>query len=216
MLFFPGIIHEFDPYADLLYREFLISHCSCHWLSSALWISSPCAVSKVVQLSFDKISRWRRLLQLSQLVWWPGLVSAWTYHRRDGVSWSVLVASADLVLSLLLPCALASGLMVTAALVYWVLRFLRFTVNIRNVCVLLAPWMASNTCIVTYLFTKELHSSRAGLIAAAFIAIVPGQSSGQTLSFLPFFFPSLILFPFPLPFTASCRLHLSFSGRFLW
>lgn len=62
----------------------------------------------------------------------------------------------------------------TAAIVYWVLNALRLTVNIRNVCVLLAPWMASNTAVVTYLFAKELHSSKAGLLAAAFISIVPG------------------------------------------
>jgi len=64
--------------------------------------------------------------------------------------------------------------MVTAAVVYWVSHFFNITLQIRNICVLLAPWFASNTAIVTYLLTKEVHDSSAGLIAAGFIAIVPG------------------------------------------
>eukprot|EP00026_Physarum_polycephalum_P003887 Phypoly_transcript_03903.p1 GENE.Phypoly_transcript_03903~~Phypoly_transcript_03903.p1 ORF type:complete len:723 (+),score=111.26 Phypoly_transcript_03903:65-2170(+) len=69
------------------------------------------------------------------------------------------------------------GLMATAAVVYWVLNALHITVNIRNVCVLLAPWFASNTALVTYFFAKEVKNSSTGLVAAAFIAIVPGYIS---------------------------------------
>lgn len=69
------------------------------------------------------------------------------------------------------------GLMVTAAAVYWVLNAFNITVQIRNVCVLLAPWFASNTAIVTYFFTKEAWNESAGLLAAATIAIVPGYIS---------------------------------------
>eukprot|EP00027_Filamoeba_sp_ATCC50430_P007582 CAMPEP_0168559388 /NCGR_PEP_ID=MMETSP0413-20121227/10497_1 /TAXON_ID=136452 /ORGANISM="Filamoeba nolandi, Strain NC-AS-23-1" /LENGTH=700 /DNA_ID=CAMNT_0008590613 /DNA_START=1 /DNA_END=2103 /DNA_ORIENTATION=+ len=69
------------------------------------------------------------------------------------------------------------GLMVTAAVVFWVLNFFNITVNIRNVCVLLAPWFASNTAMVTYFLTKEVKNSSAGLLAAAMIAIVPGYIS---------------------------------------
>lgn len=69
------------------------------------------------------------------------------------------------------------GLMVTAAFVYWTLQFLHFTVDIRNVCVLLAPWMSSNTCMAAYLLTKEVAGARAGLIAAALLAGVPGYIS---------------------------------------
>lgn len=67
--------------------------------------------------------------------------------------------------------------MVTSAMVYWTLRALHFTVDIRNVCVLLAPWMSSNTAVATYLLTKEVKNSSAGLVAAAFIAVVPGTAS---------------------------------------
>ena len=69
------------------------------------------------------------------------------------------------------------GLMVTAAAVYWVLHFFNFTVEIRNVCVLLAPWFASNTTVITYLLTKEAYNTRSGVVAAAFIAVVPGYIS---------------------------------------
>jgi dolichyl-diphosphooligosaccharide---protein glycosyltransferase len=68
--------------------------------------------------------------------------------------------------------------MVTAAAVHWALHALHFTVQIRNVCVLLAPFFASLTAIATYGFTKEVHDSpSAGLVAAAMIALVPGYMS---------------------------------------
>ncbi|KAG6483075.1 hypothetical protein ZIOFF_059715 [Zingiber officinale] len=69
------------------------------------------------------------------------------------------------------------GLMVTAALIYRVLRFLTFAVHIRDVCVLTAPFFASNTTIVAYFFGKEIWDSGAGLVAAALIAICPGYIS---------------------------------------
>ncbi|WOK94829.1 dolichyl-diphosphooligosaccharide--protein glycosyltransferase subunit STT3B [Canna indica] len=69
------------------------------------------------------------------------------------------------------------GLMVTAALIYRALRFLTFAVHIRDVCVLTAPFFASNTTIVAYFFGKEIWDSGAGLVAAALIAICPGYIS---------------------------------------
>jgi len=70
------------------------------------------------------------------------------------------------------------GLMWTAGAVYHAFRYFNFTVDIRNVCVLLAPWFASNTAIVTYFFAKEIDDRKStALLAAAFIAIVPGYIS---------------------------------------
>ncbi|XP_061347971.1 dolichyl-diphosphooligosaccharide--protein glycosyltransferase subunit STT3B [Gastrolobium bilobum] len=69
------------------------------------------------------------------------------------------------------------GLMVTAAALYNLLRFLRFAVHIREVCVLTAPFFASNTTIVAYFFGKEVWDSGAGIVAAALIAICPGYIS---------------------------------------
>ncbi|EGG21308.1 oligosaccharyl transferase [Cavenderia fasciculata] len=69
------------------------------------------------------------------------------------------------------------GLMATAAAVHYILNQLNLTVNIRNVCVLLSPWFASNTAMVTYKFAKEIKDTQTGLVAAALVAIVPGYIS---------------------------------------
>merc|ERR1711936_747078 len=67
--------------------------------------------------------------------------------------------------------------MVTSAAIYHFLQALNLTIDVRNVCVFLAPLFSSFTTIVTYLLTSELHSKGAGLVAASFIAIVPGYIS---------------------------------------
>ena len=51
------------------------------------------------------------------------------------------------------------GLMVTSATLYRLLNLLNFTVDIRNVCVFLAPFFSSLTTIITYLLTMEIHVS---------------------------------------------------------
>ncbi|RDD47899.1 Dolichyl-diphosphooligosaccharide--protein glycosyltransferase subunit STT3A [Trichoplax sp. H2] len=69
------------------------------------------------------------------------------------------------------------GLMVTSAFIYHVLNWFHITIEIRNVCVFFAPLFSSCTTLVTYGLTKELKDSKAGLVAAAMIAIVPGYIS---------------------------------------
>jgi len=69
------------------------------------------------------------------------------------------------------------GLMVTSAAIYHFLQALNLTIDVRNVCVFLAPLFSSFTTVVTYLLTRELHSTGAGLVAASMIAIVPGYIS---------------------------------------
>lgn len=69
------------------------------------------------------------------------------------------------------------GLMVTSATLYRILWLLNITIDIRNVCVFLAPLFSSFTTIVTYLLTTEIWNSGAGLVAAAMISIVPGYIS---------------------------------------
>ncbi|KAJ7898828.1 STT3 subunit of Oligosaccharyl transferase [Mycena olivaceomarginata] len=58
------------------------------------------------------------------------------------------------------------GLMATSGVIYNFLHALNLPVDIRNICVMLAPG-----------FTKELKDESAGLLAAAFIGIVPGYIS---------------------------------------
>ncbi|KAK2548444.1 Dolichyl-diphosphooligosaccharide--protein glycosyltransferase subunit STT3A [Acropora cervicornis] len=69
------------------------------------------------------------------------------------------------------------GLMVTSAVLYHILNFFHITIDIRNVCVFLAPLFSSFTTLVTYHLTKELKDASAGLVAAAMISIVPGYIS---------------------------------------
>ena len=51
------------------------------------------------------------------------------------------------------------GLMVTSAVLYHLMHFLHITIEIRNVCVFLAPFFSSLTVMVTYGLTKELKVS---------------------------------------------------------
>jgi dolichyl-diphosphooligosaccharide---protein glycosyltransferase len=70
------------------------------------------------------------------------------------------------------------GLMVTSGVIYHVLRLLSLPVDIRNICVLLAPAFSGLTALAMYLLTSEMSSSpSAGLLAAAFMGITPGYIS---------------------------------------
>lgn len=69
------------------------------------------------------------------------------------------------------------GLMLTSGSIHWFLHMINIPIHIREICVFLAPFFSGLTAIATYLLTKELWSRRAGLFAAAFIAIAPGYSS---------------------------------------
>ena len=46
--------------------------------------------------------------------------------------------------------------MVTSAALYNVLHYINVTIDIRNVCVFLAPLFSSLTTIITFILTKEL------------------------------------------------------------
>ena len=68
--------------------------------------------------------------------------------------------------------------MVTSGVIDHILRFLTFPVDIRNICVMLAPAFSGLTAYATYLFTSEMSDSpSAGLLAAAFMGITPGYIS---------------------------------------
>ncbi|CAH0049699.1 unnamed protein product [Clonostachys solani] len=70
------------------------------------------------------------------------------------------------------------GLMVTSGVIYHALRALTVPVDIRNICVLLAPAFSGLTAYAAYLLTNEMTtSSSAGLLAAAFMGITPGYIS---------------------------------------
>jgi dolichyl-diphosphooligosaccharide--protein glycosyltransferase len=68
--------------------------------------------------------------------------------------------------------------MVTSGVIYHLLRALALPIDIRNICVLLAPAFSGLTALATYLLTSEMVTSpSAGLLAAAFMGITPGYIS---------------------------------------
>ena len=68
--------------------------------------------------------------------------------------------------------------MVTSGVIYHILRLLSMPVDIRNICVLLAPGFSGLTAVASYLITSEMTTSpSAGLLAAAFMGITPGYIS---------------------------------------
>ncbi|KAF8323525.1 oligosaccharyl transferase STT3 subunit [Cantharellus anzutake] len=69
------------------------------------------------------------------------------------------------------------GIMTTSGIIYNILHFIHMPVDIRNVCVLLAPGFSALTAWATYFFTSEMKDPAAGLLAAIFIGIAPGYIS---------------------------------------
>ncbi|KAJ1817906.1 oligosaccharyl transferase stt3 subunit, partial [Coemansia sp. RSA 2599] len=69
------------------------------------------------------------------------------------------------------------GIMVTSATIYNALHALSIPVDIRNVCVFLAPMFSALTAIATYHLGKEVKNATAGLLAAAFVGVAPGYIS---------------------------------------
>lgn len=69
------------------------------------------------------------------------------------------------------------GLMTTSALIWHFLRKIGLPIDIRNICVLFAPIFSTITSWATYKLTCDIKDEKAGLLAAAFIAIVPGYIS---------------------------------------
>eukprot|EP00755_Sulcionema_specki_P021490 Sspe_Gene.13416::Locus_4595_Transcript_1_3_Confidence_0.500_Length_1815::g.13416::m.13416/K07151/STT3; dolichyl-diphosphooligosaccharide--protein glycosyltransferase len=69
------------------------------------------------------------------------------------------------------------GLMATASALHSLLHTFHFTVDIRNVCVFVAPLFAGNTALVVFMLTKECFDIPAALTAAAFMSMAPGYVS---------------------------------------
>ena len=69
------------------------------------------------------------------------------------------------------------GLMVTSGTLYNILHFFNVPVNIRDICVMLAPMFSGLTALAAYLFTSEMKDDASGLLAEAFVGIAPGYIS---------------------------------------
>ncbi|PKA57243.1 Dolichyl-diphosphooligosaccharide--protein glycosyltransferase subunit STT3A [Apostasia shenzhenica] len=69
------------------------------------------------------------------------------------------------------------GLTLTAGTMWWVLHSLNVPLSVETVCVFTAPIFSANAAWATYLLTKEVKGTGAGLTAAALLAIVPSYIS---------------------------------------
>lgn len=113
----------------------------------------------------------------------------------------------------------------TASLFYYALHMLHITIEIRNICVFLAPVFSrfvfkyfihisffSFTTIVTYLLTKEIKDSSAGLVAASMVAIVPGYISRSVAGS----YDNEGIAIFCMLFTFYCWIKAVKTGSIIW
>ncbi|KAK4283858.1 hypothetical protein QN277_000762 [Acacia crassicarpa] len=69
------------------------------------------------------------------------------------------------------------GLTLTAGTLWWLLNSLNIPLSVETVCVFTAPIFSAFASWATYLLTKEVKGSGAGLTAAALLAMVPSYMS---------------------------------------
>ena len=122
----------------------------------------------------------------------------WLFQLTDSIQafWNWFDPTAWYPLGRVVGGTIYPGLMATSGVIYNILHALNLPVDIRNICVLLAPGFSALTAWSTYMydvffldctnvsthypmnrFTKEMKDESAGLLAAAFIGIVPGYIS---------------------------------------
>ncbi|KAL6984753.1 Dolichyl-diphosphooligosaccharide--protein glycosyltransferase subunit stt3a [Sarracenia purpurea var. burkii] len=69
------------------------------------------------------------------------------------------------------------GLTLTAGTMWWILQSLNIPLSVETVCVFTAPIFSANAAWATYLLTKEVKGTGAGLTAAVLLAMVPSYIS---------------------------------------
>lgn len=69
------------------------------------------------------------------------------------------------------------GLTLTAGFMCWVFNALNIPLSVETVCVFTAPIFSANASWATFLLTREVKGTGAGLAAAALIAMVPSYMS---------------------------------------
>ncbi|XP_043707600.1 dolichyl-diphosphooligosaccharide--protein glycosyltransferase subunit STT3A-like [Telopea speciosissima] len=69
------------------------------------------------------------------------------------------------------------GLTLTAGSIWWLLNSLNIPLTVETVCVFTAPIFSANAAWATYLLTKEVKGTGAGLAAAALLSMVPSYIS---------------------------------------
>ena len=67
--------------------------------------------------------------------------------------------------------------MATSGLIYWILEKIALPIDIKHICVFLAPVFSAFTSITAFFFTKEITGKPwAGLYSALFMAVVPAYT----------------------------------------
>ena len=100
------------------------------------------------------------------------------FNWFDSESWLLFCFTLRYPLGRVIGGTIYPGIMSTAATIYWICEKLFIPIEIRNVCVFLAPFFAGLTAIATHLLTSEVTGhSYAGLFSAFFISIVPSYMS---------------------------------------
>ncbi|CAA7397349.1 unnamed protein product [Spirodela intermedia] len=69
------------------------------------------------------------------------------------------------------------GLTLTAGSMWWILNSFNIPLSVETVCVFTAPVFSANAAWATYLLTKEVKGTGAGLTAALLLAMVPSYIS---------------------------------------
>ncbi|KAI5059406.1 hypothetical protein GOP47_0025725 [Adiantum capillus-veneris] len=69
------------------------------------------------------------------------------------------------------------GLTLTAGFMWWLVNSLNIPLSVETVCVFTAPVFSANASWATFLLTREVKGTGAGLAAAALIAMVPSYMS---------------------------------------
>lgn len=68
--------------------------------------------------------------------------------------------------------------MFTSGFIQYILHLLNISINVRNMCVFLAPLFAANTVIATFFLVKECtKQTNTALLASALIGLVPSYVS---------------------------------------
>jgi dolichyl-diphosphooligosaccharide---protein glycosyltransferase len=148
---FEAIIHEFDPWFNYRATHYMVKngfYNFLNWFDDSAWYPLGRIVGGTVGWL---IARLPDCLTARLLAWLLDCLIAWL--------------------------KVYPGLMVTSGAIHYGLSLLNIPVHIRDVCVFLAPIFSGLTAIATFLLTKELWNTGAGLFAACFIAIVPGYIS---------------------------------------
>lgn len=107
------------------------------------------------------------------------------------------------------------GLMITSAALYRISWLLNITLDIRNICVFLAPLFSSLTTIITYLLTKELKVKF--IFWLQYSVIFPEASTAAFSNHVYFTFLGFRIRPICSCNDRNCTwLYISISCRFLW